>query len=73
MAQKKAFALRIDAKLYRELRVWAESEFRSVNGQIEFLLSRALSEHRRAASSEKNSRKLSEKTPPRNAGDRGEP
>ena len=69
MAQKKAFALRIDAKLYRELRAWADAEFRSVNGQIEFLLSRAVRENRRGRGSEPKSKKLSEKTPPRNGGD----
>jgi hypothetical protein len=70
MAQKKAFALRIDTKLYRELRAWADSEFRSVNGQIEFLLSRAVSENHRGTTRDKSGKKLSEKTPPRNAGDR---
>lgn len=35
---KKQVPLRLSAKLYAELSEWAESEFRSVNGQIEFLL-----------------------------------
>lgn len=35
---KKQLPLRISAKLYEELEHWAEDEFRSVNGQIEFLL-----------------------------------
>lgn len=38
MAKKKAFPLRIDPKLYEVLERWAADEFRSVNGQIEFLL-----------------------------------
>ena len=38
MATKKAFPLRLDPKLYDALRRWSEQEFRSVNGQIEFLL-----------------------------------
>lgn len=38
MAKKKAFPLRIDPKLYEILERWAADEFRSVNGQIEFLL-----------------------------------
>lgn len=38
MAVRKAFPLRISPELYEELRRWAETEFRSVNGQIEFLL-----------------------------------
>ena len=35
---KKQIPLRISDKLYCELEHWAEDEFRSVNGQIEYLL-----------------------------------
>ena len=35
---KKQLPLRISEKLYTELERWAEDEFRSVNGQIEYLL-----------------------------------
>lgn len=35
---KKQVPLRISARLYEELSAWAEEEFRSLNGQIEFLL-----------------------------------
>jgi hypothetical protein len=35
---RKSFPLRISPELYDELRRWAEQDFRSVNGQIEFLL-----------------------------------
>ncbi len=35
---KKQVPLRLSAKLYNEIAAWAEDEFRSVNGQIEFLL-----------------------------------
>ena len=35
---KKQIPLRISDKLYAELERWAEDEFRSVNGQIEYLL-----------------------------------
>lgn len=35
---KKQLPLRISANLYEELERWAEDEFRSVNGQIEYLL-----------------------------------
>ena len=39
---KKAFALRIDEQMLSALQRWADDEFRSVNGQIEFLLHDAL-------------------------------
>jgi hypothetical protein len=38
MADKKAFVLRIDENVYKSLEKWAADEFRSVNGQIEWLL-----------------------------------
>ncbi len=47
MSARKAFPLRISQELYDELRQWAESEFRSVNGQIEFLLRESIRQRRR--------------------------
>lgn len=41
-AEKKPFALRIDAATMKALEKWAADEFRSVNGQIEWVLHRAL-------------------------------
>lgn len=46
MAERKPFLLRLDDKLYEELRRWAESELRSVNGQIEYILRRAVDERK---------------------------
>lgn len=42
MPKRKAFPLRIDPAVYEALRAWADDELRSVNGQIEYLLTRAL-------------------------------
>ncbi|MDR6157461.1 MULTISPECIES: hypothetical protein [Chryseobacterium] len=39
---KKSFVLRIDESTYKLLEKWANDEFRSVNGQIEFLLHQSL-------------------------------
>ena len=44
MPPRKKFLLRIAPELYRELEAWAQQEMRSVNGQIEYLLRRALVE-----------------------------
>ncbi|WP_078411026.1 Arc family DNA binding domain-containing protein [Priestia abyssalis] len=41
MAKKKSFPLRIDPELYKVIERWAQDEFRSVNGHIEFLLKEA--------------------------------
>ncbi len=35
---KKQIPLRLSSKLYAEIAAWAEDDFRSVNGQIEYLL-----------------------------------
>jgi hypothetical protein len=42
MKSRKSFPLRIAPALYEELEAWAQQEFRSVNGQIEFLLREAV-------------------------------
>ncbi|HMH32485.1 MAG TPA: hypothetical protein VK543_05615 [Puia sp.] len=39
MANKKSFVLRIDEDVYKALEKWASDDFRSVNGQIEWLIS----------------------------------
>ena len=42
MAQRKTFLLRLDPKIYAALQKWAADELRSVNGQIEYILRKAL-------------------------------
>ena len=42
MSEKKKFLLRLDESVYEALEKWAADELRSVNGQIEFLLSDAV-------------------------------
>jgi len=44
VAERKSFLLRIDQELHDALQRWAGDEFRSLNGQIEFLLRRAAGE-----------------------------
>ena len=36
--QKKQIPLRLSTKLYNQIAAWAEDDFRSMNGQIEYLL-----------------------------------
>ncbi len=42
MAEKKSFVLRIDERTFSALERWAADEFRSVNGQLEWLIAKAL-------------------------------
>lgn len=53
MAEKKTILLRLNPKMWEEISKWAEDEFRSVNGQIEYLLQEAISKRN------KSSRKVS--------------
>ncbi|HEY3389932.1 MAG TPA: Arc family DNA-binding protein [Prolixibacteraceae bacterium] len=54
MATKKSFVLRIDPEVSNALERWAADEFRSMNGQIEFLLSQALKKAGRLPKKKKN-------------------
>ena len=45
--KKKQIPLRLSEALYNELAAWAEDEFRSLNGQIEYLLSQCVKKQRR--------------------------
>ena len=55
MANKKSFVLRIDEDTYKSLERWAADEFRSVNGQIEWIIQQKLSEVGRLKTSTKDS------------------
>lgn len=46
--KEKQIPLRISAELFDELSRWAESDFRSVNGQIEFLLTECVKSHKKS-------------------------
>ena len=46
MGERKSFLLRLEEEDLEELKRWAEDEFRSLNGQIEFILRRALTRQR---------------------------
>lgn len=50
---KKAFVLRINQDLLKEIEHWASAEFRSTNGQIEYLLNEAMKAKNRSKSRKK--------------------
>lgn len=58
MKSKKAFALRIETDIFREVEKLAKEEFRSTNGQIEWMLNKLL----------KDSGRLTEDTEEKNEG-----
>ena len=55
MSKKKAFALRIDEEMLKAVEKWASDEFRSTNGQIEWMLMKALKEQNRLPKSKNKS------------------
>lgn len=44
MAEKKTFVLRLHPEVYKSLEKWAADEFRSINGQLEWIIDKALKE-----------------------------
>lgn len=51
MAERKSFLLRVDRELLDAVQRWANDDLRSLNGQIEFVLRRALREAGRTPTS----------------------
>ena len=47
MSKKKAFALRVNEEMFRAIEKWAADEFRSTNGQIEWMLMKSLKDTKR--------------------------
>lgn len=47
MAEKKQIPLRVSEKLYSALATWAEDDFRSINGQIEYLLTECVRQRKK--------------------------
>ncbi len=47
MSKKKPFVLRLDPETLKAVEKWAGDEFRSMNGQLEWIISKALKDNRR--------------------------
>ncbi|MCK9217174.1 MAG: PTS ascorbate transporter subunit IIC [Firmicutes bacterium] len=51
---KKQIPLRLSPKLYKEIAAWAEDDFRSMNGQIEYLLTECVRKRKKSIEKAKN-------------------
>ena len=60
MAAKKSFVLRIDEATFEALEKWAADEFRSVNGQLEWMVAKALKDAGRLPKQKKAAEKPQE-------------
>jgi hypothetical protein len=56
MGNKKSFVLRMDEDVYKAIEKWAADEFRSVNGQIEWILNQQLKNSSRLKTPKNTSR-----------------
>jgi|TARA_R110001592_G_scaffold234658_2_gene492378 hypothetical protein len=52
VSKKKTFALRIDPEVFKQVEKWADDEFRSVNGQLEWMISKSLKDAKRLKKNE---------------------
>ena len=62
MAERKTFLLRLDPAVYSALQRWAGDDLRSLNGQIEYLLRRALRQTRRFPADDESDAGVSPRT-----------
>ena len=60
MAKTKSFILRIDSEMMDAIEAWAADEFRSTNGQLQWIISEAIKKAKRMP---KKSKKVAETTP----------
>jgi hypothetical protein len=55
VSKRKTFVLRIDPETFKAIEKWAEDEFRSVNGQLEWIINKSLKESKRLPKSKRRS------------------
>jgi hypothetical protein len=60
MTKKKSFVLRLNPEIYKKLEKWAADEFRSSNGQIEWIIDKALKDSGRIKKNVSDSEEIGE-------------
>lgn len=54
MSKRKPFVLRIDPDTFKKIEKWADDEFRSVNGQLEWIINKSLKDAKRLTNKQKS-------------------
>jgi hypothetical protein len=54
VSKRKPFVLRIDPATFKKIEKWAEDEFRSVNGQLEWIVNKSLKDAKRLSNKQKH-------------------
>ena len=57
MSKRKPFVLRIDPDTFKKIEKWADDEFRSVNGQLEWIINKSLKDAKRLTNKQKSQEK----------------
>jgi hypothetical protein len=63
LSKRKSFVLRIDPETFKQLEKWADDEFRSVNGQLEWIINKSLKDAKRLPNKQKPKDDGSDKNP----------
>jgi len=54
VSKRKPFVLRIDPDTFKKIEKWADDEFRSVNGQLEWIINKSLKDAKRLTNKQKS-------------------
>ncbi len=63
MSKRKSFVLRIDPETFKQIEKWADDEFRSVNGQLEWIINKSLKDAKRLPKNQKSKENDIDKEP----------
>jgi hypothetical protein len=61
VSKRKSFVLRIDPETFKQVEKWADDEFRSVNGQLEWMINKSLKDAKRLSNKQKAKKKDTDK------------
>ena len=63
MSKRKPFVLRINPETFKQIEKWADDEFRSVNGQLEWIINKSLKDAKRLPNKQKPKENNTDKEP----------
>lgn len=61
MSKRKSFVLRINPDTFKQIEKWADDEFRSVNGQLEWIINKSLKDAKRLTNKQKSQENRTDK------------
>jgi len=61
VSKRKSFVLRINPDTFKQIEKWADDEFRSVNGQLEWIINKSLKDAKRLTNKQKSQENRTDK------------